>query len=199
MVSSAARSSGRSRSANNRFAIRSRARSMATRSPTPTASRSPRSRRGPTFRPRCASRRRASARAGCATACARPPRALPSDERALMSATLDGGAADAGAAGAVGRYQIVVIGKEGAVLLDTATGSSWSLARDIDTLQLGWRPLDGRWPSAVLDHAAGRALPHPHALPGEAALTPVDADGASAAWWRPRHGSRWSRAKPPKF
>ena len=107
---------------------------------------------------------------------------------------MDGGVADAGVTGAVGRYQIVVIGKAGAVLLDTATGSSWSLARDIDTLQLGWRPLDGR-PSAILDHAAERAFP----LPGEAPLTPVDADGASAAWWRPRHGSKWARAKPSKL
>ncbi len=106
------------------------------------------------------------------------------------------GVAGVGTAGAVGRYQIVVIGKEGAVLLDTATGSSWSLARDIDTLQLGWRPLDGR-PSAVLDHAAERALPH--SLPGETPLAPVDADGALAAWWRPRHGSRWPRLKLSKL
>lgn len=96
--------------------------------------------------------------------------------------------------GAVGRYQIVVIGKEGAVLLDTATGSSWSLARDIDTLQLGWRPLDQRWPTAILDHASGRARP----LPGEAPLSETEADEASAAWWRPRHGSKWSRARQPK-
>ena len=80
--------------------------------------------------------------------------------------------------GAVGRYQIVVIGKEGAVLLDTATGSSWSLARDIDTLQLGWRPLDGHWPSA--------AFPPSREEAGE----------ASAAPWRPRRGSKWLQAAP---
>ena len=99
-----------------------------------------------------------------------------------------------GAAGAAGRYQLVTVGRDGAVLLDTATGSSWSLARDIDTLQLGWRPLDGRWPSAVLDHAPGRA----HSLPGEAPLSRTDTDEASAARWRPRQGSKWSRASPPK-
>ncbi len=92
----------------------------------------------------------------------------------------------------VGRYQIVVIGKEGAVLLDTATGSSWSLARDIDTLQLGWRPLDHRWPSAVLHHAPERALP----LPGEAPLSREAAGEASAGWWRPRRGAKWPRAMP---
>ena len=81
---------------------------------------------------------------------------------------------------AVGRYQIVVVGKEGAVLLDTATGSSWSLARDIDTLQLGWRPLDGHWPSAVLHGAPERALPLPREEAGE----------ASAASWRLRRGSK---------
>ena len=91
-----------------------------------------------------------------------------------MGTALDGGA--------IGRYQIVVIGKEGAVLLDTATGSSWSLARDIDTLRLGWRPLDQRWPSAVLHGAPERALPLPRAD-----------DEASAAWWRPRRGSKWPR------
>lgn len=97
-----------------------------------------------------------------------------------MSAAVDEGTVDGGA---IGRYQIVVIGKEGAVLLDTATGSSWSLARDIDTLQLGWRPLDQHWPSAVLHGAPGRALPPSR----------EDAGEASAAWWQPRRGSKWSR------
>ncbi len=99
---------------------------------------------------------------------------------------------------AVGRYQIVVIGKEGAVLLDTATGSSWSLARDIDTLQLGWRPLDQRWPSAVLHNAPERTLPLPGEAPlfREAWLSQAEAGEASAAWWRPRHGSKWSRTMP---
>ncbi len=99
---------------------------------------------------------------------------------------------DEDAEAVVGRYQIVVIGKEGAVLLDTATGSSWSLARDIDTLQLGWRPLDQRWPAAVLQHAPERARPLPGAPPG------ADADEASAAWWRPRQGSKWSRSRQPR-
>ncbi len=93
-----------------------------------------------------------------------------------MSAAADEDAVDGGA---IGRYQIVTIGKEGAVLLDTATGSSWSLARDIDTLQLGWRPLDG-CPSAVLHEAPGHAL-----LPSR-----DEAGEASAAWWRPRRGSK---------
>lgn len=96
------------------------------------------------------------------------------------------------AEGAVGRYQIVVIGKEGAVLLDTATGSSWSLTRDIDTLQLGWRPLDQQWPAAVLHHAPERA----RSLTGDA-LSGSDADEASAAWWRPRPGLKWPRARQP--
>ncbi len=112
-----------------------------------------------------------------------------------MSAVIDEEAVDGGA---VGRYQIVVIGKEGAVLLDTATGSSWSLARDIDTLQLGWRPLDHRWPSAVLHHAPERALPLPGEAPlfQEALLSQAEAGKASAAWWRPRRGSKWPRAMP---
>jgi len=89
-----------------------------------------------------------------------------------------------------GRYQIVVIGREGAVLLDTVTGSSWSLARDVDTLQLGWRPLDQSWPGVVQHHASGLALP----LPGEP-LAETDAGRTSAAWWRPRSGSKWSRSR----
>lgn len=89
---------------------------------------------------------------------------------------------DGDAEGAVGRYQIVVVGKEGAVLLDTATGSSWSLARDIDTLQLGWRPLDQHWPAAMLHHAPSRP----------------DADEVPAAWWRLRPGSKWPRARQPR-
>lgn len=97
---------------------------------------------------------------------------------------MDEGAVDGGA---VGRYQIVVIGKEGAVLLDTATGASWSLARDIDTLQLGWRPLDGRGLSAVLHEAPECALPPSREETGE----------VSAAGWQPRRGSKWSQAAPP--
>jgi len=101
--------------------------------------------------------------------------------------------------GTVGRYQIVVIGKEGALLLDTATGSSWSLARDIDTLQLGWRPLEERWPGAVLHHAADRSQQFlsDKPLPGESPFTATAADGQSAAWWRPRFGSKWSRVRQP--
>lgn len=83
-----------------------------------------------------------------------------------MGAATGEGAVDGSA---VGRYQIVVVGKEGAVLLDTATGSSWSLARDIDTLQLGWRPLGGHLPPSR-----------------------AETDETLAAW-RPRRGSRWSR------
>lgn len=99
----------------------------------------------------------------------------------------------------VGRYQIVVIGKEGAVLLDTATGSSWSLARDIDTLQLGWRPLEERWSGAVLHHAADRSqqLLSDKPLPGEVPLAATGTDSQSAAWWRPRFGSKWARARQP--
>lgn len=103
------------------------------------------------------------------------------------------------AEGAIGRYQIVVIGKEGAVLLDTATGSSWSLARDIDTLQLGWRPLEERRPGAVLRHAPERSqsLLQDELLPGGTRLTNTTINGQSAAWWRPRFGSKWSRAQQP--
>ena len=78
---------------------------------------------------------------------------------------------------AVGRFQVVTVGKSDAVLLDTATGSSWSLARDIDTLQLGWRPLEERWPEAMPGperHAADRHSPML----------------ASQAWWRPRFGPK---------
>lgn len=100
-----------------------------------------------------------------------------------MSAAVDEGAVDEGV---VGRYQIVVIGKEGAVLLDTATGSSWSLARDIDTLQLGWRPLAGHRPSAILHGAPERARPPSREEAGE----------PSAAPWRSRRGSKWSQAAP---
>ena len=82
--------------------------------------------------------------------------------------------------GAIGRYQIVVVGKEGAVLLDTATGSSWSLARDIDTLQLAWRPLHGHLPAAVLHGASERAPPSSR----------EDAGEAPAAPWRLRRGPR---------
>ena len=82
----------------------------------------------------------------------------------------------------IGRYQIVAVGRGESVLLDTATGSSWSLARDIDTLQLGWRPLEERWPDTALGHAPDR----PPALSGE------EARGA-AAWWKPRLGPRWPR------
>lgn len=101
--------------------------------------------------------------------------------------------------GIVGRYQIVVIGKEGAVLLDTATGLSWSLARDIDTLQLGWRPLEERWPGAVLQQAPerSRSLLQEKPLPGETSLSEAALHGESAAWWRPRFGSKWSRARQP--
>ena len=83
----------------------------------------------------------------------------------------------------VGRYQIVAVSKGESVLLDTATGASWSLARDVDTLQLGWRPLEERWPDAALRYA-----PHqPQALPRE------EARSEAAAWWRPRLGPLWSR------
>lgn len=101
--------------------------------------------------------------------------------------------------GTVGRYQIVVIGKEGAVLLDTATGSSWSLARDIDTLQLGWRPLEERWPGAVLRHTSERpqSLLQDQPGSGEAMLSSTAINGESAAWWRPRFGSKWSRVRQP--
>ena len=107
--------------------------------------------------------------------------------------------------GMVGRYQIVVIGKEGAVLLDTATGSSWSLARDIDTLQLGWRPLEERWPGAMLPHAADRprsmlqngAPLSDQPVPGESPLVTAATCGQSAAWWRPSFGSKWSRGRQP--
>lgn len=87
----------------------------------------------------------------------------------------------------VGRYQIVSVGKGESVLLDTATGSSWSLARDVDTLQLGWRPLEERWPDAAPRYAPDR----PHVVSGEEAR-----DGA--AWWKPRLGPRWSRAGQSK-
>lgn len=84
----------------------------------------------------------------------------------------------------VGRYQIVAVGKGESVLLDTATGLSWSLARDVDTLQLGWRPLEERVPDAAPRQAPDR----PRAPPEVKA-----ADGA-AAWWKPRPGLRGPRA-----
>lgn len=101
--------------------------------------------------------------------------------------------------GAVGRYQITVIGKEGAVLLDTATGSSWSLARDIDTLQLGWRRLEERWPEAAVHHtqASCQSLLQEEPLPQEAPFSMAAINGHSAAWWRPRFGSKWSRPRQP--
>ena len=83
----------------------------------------------------------------------------------------------------VGRYQIVAIGKGESVLLDTATGLSWSLARDVDTLQLGWRPLEESWPEAAFHQPPDR----PRALPEE-----KGANGA-AAGWKPRLGLRGSR------
>ena len=87
----------------------------------------------------------------------------------------------------VGRYEIVAVGKGEAVLLDTATGMSWSLARDVDTLQLGWRPLEERGPDAALRQASDR----PRALPEE------KTDGA-AAWWRPRLGPTGPRVGQSK-
>ena len=88
----------------------------------------------------------------------------------------------------VGRYQIVSVGRNESVLLDTATGSSWSLARDVDTLQLGWRPLEERWPeTAPPHHALDRPSPLSHARKGE-----------GAAWWKPRLGPARSRAGQPE-
>lgn len=86
-----------------------------------------------------------------------------------------------------GRYQIVAIGKNEAVLLDTATGSSWSLARDIDSLQLGWKPLEELWPDPVLRHAPEQ-LPK---FPGHAVTE------TSVAWWKPRLRAKWARVRQP--
>ncbi len=79
----------------------------------------------------------------------------------------------------IGRYQIVPFGKGEAVLLDTATGSSWSLARDIDTLQLGWRRLEESWPESAYEVAD-----RPRVLLGKDAREP------SAPWWKSRFGGR---------
>jgi len=81
---------------------------------------------------------------------------------------------------AVGRYQIVAYGRGEAVLLDTATGSSWSLAKDVDTLQLGWQRLEERWPEGAYRDVSDR----PRAL-----LDPA-AGGLSAPWWKSRFGAR---------
>ncbi len=83
----------------------------------------------------------------------------------------------------VGRYQIVAVGKQDAVLLDTATGSSWSLARDVDTLQLGWQPLEEQWPDTAVRPEPNRAQAR------------SDLDDSSADWWRPRFGPKWSRPR----
>lgn len=90
---------------------------------------------------------------------------------------------------AVGRFQIVAVGKDGAVLLDTATGSSWSLSRDIDTLQLGWTPLTERWPGAALHHQPEQ----PGALEKGGA-----GETTSGIPPRTRPGSRWSWARQPR-
>jgi len=77
----------------------------------------------------------------------------------------------------IGRYQIVPYGKGEAVLLDTATGSSWSLARDLDTLQLGWRRLEERWPESAYDGADRPRV-----------LLDKNVGGPSAPWWKARLG-----------
>lgn len=79
----------------------------------------------------------------------------------------------------IGRYQIVPYGKGEAVLLDTATGSSWSLARDLDTLQLGWRRLEERWPESAYDGADRPRV-----------LLDKNVGGPSAPWWKARLGGK---------
>jgi len=122
--------------------------------------------------------------------CSRPASAWTQHRQATVSEDADSTA---------GRYQIVVIGKEGAVLLDTATGLSWSLARDIDTLQLGWRLLEERWPGAVLHHAPEQPQSPLQEKPmsGKALLSRAVINGESAARWRPRFGAKWSRSRQP--
>jgi len=46
----------------------------------------------------------------------------------------------------VGRFQLAMHGRGDALLLDTVTGATWSLARDPDTLVLGWHELPEREP-----------------------------------------------------
>lgn len=47
---------------------------------------------------------------------------------------------------AIGRFQLTTFGRGDALLLDTVTGATWSLARDPDTLVLGWHELPEREP-----------------------------------------------------
>ena len=90
----------------------------------------------------------------------------------------------------IGRYQIVAVGRNEAVLLDTATGSSWSLARDVDTLQLGWQPLEERWPEGAFHPASDRS----QMLPGQGSGG-KDMGEKAAAWWRPRLKLGWARSR----
>lgn len=52
-------------------------------------------------------------------------------------------------ADAIGRFQLTMYGRGDALLLDTVTGATWSLARDPDTLVLGWHELPEREPRRV--------------------------------------------------
>lgn len=47
---------------------------------------------------------------------------------------------------AIGRFQLMTYGRSEVLLLDTASGATWSLARDPDTLVLGWHELPERMP-----------------------------------------------------
>ena len=59
-----------------------------------------------------------------------------------------------GEATQVGRYRVVALhaSNGGALLLDTITGASWTLDRDMQTFQAFWRPIqNGPFPIPALD------------------------------------------------